>query len=321
MTEIIKHPTKAIAAKVSDWTSLATFDDYNEGLMSRMRKVGERLLPENVGIEVIAIDHDPEAVFETFFMGVEAVTGKHYTYQYADGIFAVWGDNQLVHVETYGDFNPEQFATLGAGPMSKGKQKLLIATHNAGKAKEFAAMLAPLGYEVEDLSAYPELPEVAETGMTFEENARLKAETISEITGQMVLADDSGLCVDVLGGLPGVWSARFAGDHATDEDNNNKLMHELASTALTPERRTAQFHATLVVASPDKESLVVEADWPGSILITPRGDNGFGYDPYFQPDDSGKSAAEMSMEEKNEKSHRAQALRLLVDALPDWLNQ
>jgi XTP/dITP diphosphohydrolase len=321
MTEIIKHPTKAIAAKVSDYTTFSLFDGYDEPVVSSLRLLSDRILSEGVGIDLMAIDFDTEAILETFFMALESKTEKHYTYQYADGIFAVWADNQLVHVETYGDFDPAQFATLGAGPISKGKKTLLIATHNAGKAKEFAAMLAPLGYDVEDLSAYPELPEVAETGMTFEENARLKAETISELTGKMVLADDSGLCVDVLGGLPGVWSARFAGDHATDEDNNNKLMHELASTALTPERRTAQFHATLVVAAPDKESLVVEADWPGSILISPRGENGFGYDPYFQPDDSGRSAAEMTMEEKNEKSHRAQALRLLVDALPDWLNQ
>ena len=105
---------------------------------------------------------------------------------------------------------------------------ILIATRNEGKTKEFRKMFDQLGIKVENLNNHPELPEVEETGMTFEENARLKAETISKLTGKMVLADDSGLKVDVLGGLPGVWSARFSGPDATDESNNAKLLHELA---------------------------------------------------------------------------------------------
>ena len=139
---------------------------------------------------------------------------------------------------------------------------LLIATRNEGKTKEFRKLFGKLGIKVENLNDYPDLPEVAETGMTFEENARLKAETISKLTGKMVLSDDSGLQVDVLGGLPGVWSARFAGPEATDAENNAKLLHELAMV-LDDSKRSAQFHTTLVVAAPGRDSLVVDADWKG----------------------------------------------------------
>ncbi len=180
---------------------------------------------------------------------------------------------------------------------SKVRETLLIATRNEGKTKEFRAIFDKLGYDVENLNDYPDLPEVAETGMTFEENARLKAETISQLTGKMVLADDSGLKVDVLGGLPGVWSARFAGVGASDQENNAKLLHELAMVFELKDR-SAQFHTTLVVASPGKESLVVEADWPGYINFEPKGENGFGYDPLFLVGETGKSSAELTLEEK-----------------------
>ena len=153
-----------------------------------------------------------------------------------------------------------------------------------------------------------------------EENARLKAETISKLTGKMVLADDSGLKVDALGGLPGVWSARFAGNDATDLENNAKLLHELAMV-FDLKDRSAQFHTTLVVASPDKESLVVEADWPGYINFEPKGENGFGYDPLFLVGETGKTSAELTMEEKNAQSHRAQAVQKLVEVFPTWQNK
>lgn len=122
---------------------------------------------------------------------------------------------------------------------------------------------------MENLNDYPELPEVAETGTTFEENARLKAETISRLTGKMVLADDSGLKVDALGGLPGVWSARFSGPDATDAKNNAKLLHELAMV-FDQKKRSAQFHTTLVVAAPNKDSLVVEASGQAILLRSLR---------------------------------------------------
>ena len=194
---------------------------------------------------------------------------------------------------------------------------ILIATKNEGKTKEFRQFFAQLGYKVENLNAYPDLPEVAETGLTFEENARLKAETIAEMTGKMVLADDSGLKVDVLGGMPGVWSARFSGPDATDASNNAKLLHELAMV-FEQKDRSAKFHCTLVMAAPGAQSLVVEADWEGYIATAPQGENGFGYDPLFLVGESGKTSAELSLEEKNKISHRAKALEKLVEAFPSW---
>lgn len=191
---------------------------------------------------------------------------------------------------------------------------ILIATRNEGKTAEFRKLFEKLGYKVENLKDYPDLPEVEETGTTFEENARLKAETISKLTGKMVLADDSGLQVDVLGGLPGVWSARFAGVGATDDENNIKLLHELAMVFEIKDR-SANFHTTLVVASPDRESLVVEADWPGYIAHEPKGENGFGYDPYFYVPEFKKTMAELSIEEKERISHRGRALRELINKL------
>ena len=194
---------------------------------------------------------------------------------------------------------------------------ILIATKNEGKTKEFRQFFAQLGYKVENLNAYPDLPDVAETGLTFEENARPKAETIAELTGKMVLADDSGLKVDVLGGMPGVWSARFSGPDATDASNNAKLLHELAMV-FEQKDRSAQFHCTLVMAAPGTQSLVVEADWEGYIATAPQGENGFGYDPLFLVGESGKTSAELSLDEKNKISHRAKALEKLVEAFPSW---
>ncbi|MFU2221639.1 nucleoside-triphosphate diphosphatase [Streptococcus pluranimalium] len=208
---------------------------------------------------------------------------------------------------------------FGTG-MSDFGDKLLIATHNEGKVKEFRKMFASLGIEVESLNDYPDLPEVEETGMTFEENARLKAETIAKLTGRMVLADDSGLKVDALGGLPGVWSARFSAPEPTDAKNNAKLLHELA-IVLEQEDRSAQFHSTLVVAAPDKESLVVAADWPGYIAFELKGEDGFGYDPLFLVGETGRTAAQLSPEEKNAISHRGLAMKKLMEEFPTWQNK
>ncbi|MGT2887773.1 nucleoside-triphosphate diphosphatase [Streptococcus didelphis] len=194
---------------------------------------------------------------------------------------------------------------------------ILVATRNDGKTKEFRELFKQFGYKVENLKDYPELPEVEETGMTFEENARLKAETISKLTGKMVVADDSGLKVDILGGLPGVWSARFSGPDATDAKNNAKLLHELAMV-FDQKKRSAQFHSTLVVAAPNKESLVVEADWPGYIANQPKGDQGFGYDSLFIVGETGRHAAELSPEEKNKLSHRGLAFQKLMEVFPQW---
>ncbi|MDN6185507.1 MAG: ribonuclease PH [Tetragenococcus halophilus] len=206
--------------------------------------------------------------------------------------------------------NPEQNQGVDA-------QTIVIATGNPGKAREFSTMFYAAGYKVKTMKDFPELPEVAETGTTFEENARLKAETIANILQCPVLADDSGLKVDILNGMPGIYSARFAGAEKNDAANNAKLLHEL--TNIADEQRRAQFHCTLVFAVPKKESLVVEADWPGRIARIPQGDNGFGYDPLFIPEGLNESAAEMSESEKNKVSHRAQALNKLQEQWQDWL--
>jgi non-canonical purine NTP pyrophosphatase, rdgB/HAM1 family len=235
------------------------------------------------------------------------VTGLNYQYSLNQEL-TVELEGQVLHTET-------------VSLQSKTRKTLLIATRNEGKTREFKAMFSQLGYDIKNLNDFPELPEVAETGMTFEENARLKAETISELTGEIVLADDSGLMVEVLGGLPGVWSARFAGEHATDAANNAKLLHELASTAVSPEKRKAKFHTTLVVAAPEKSSLVVEGEWHGAIATIPKGDDGFGYDPLFVDEETGRTAAQMTLEQKNKVSHRARALQNLLKEWPDWLRQ
>jgi len=278
------------------------------------------LIQEEMGEEVQLIDSGAEtvrdiSVLANYFLisGPEREAIQHEFYTTGDieqfqTIAGQWLGNRALDVKKVDLSNIE-------------KKKLIVATRNKGKAKEFEALFGELGYEIKTLQDYPELPEVAETADSFEGNARLKAETISELTGELVIGDDSGLCVDVLGGLPGVWSHRFAGQDPTDEENMAKLLHELASTALTPERRTAHFHTTLVAAMPGKESLVIDADWPGRIATAPKGEDGFGYDPIFLVGNSDLTAAELPMEEKNEQSHRGQALKKLMLELPSWLDK
>lgn len=210
-----------------------------------------------------------------------------------------------------------QKEVLYANQVPQEEKTIVIATKNQGKAKEFAALFEAQGYQIKTLLDYPELPEVAETGTTFEENARLKAETISQLISAPVLADDSGLKVDALDGMPGIYSARFSGINATDASNNAKLLHEL--TNVPDEERSAQFHCTLVFAAPKKQSLVVEADWVGKIGRIPHGENGFGYDPLFIVPELNKTSAELSAEEKNKMSHRAQAVAKLKDVWQTWL--
>lgn len=201
----------------------------------------------------------------------------------------------------------------------KPKNVMLVATRNQGKVREFEKLFGSFGYQIKSLNDFPNLPDIDETGTTFEANARLKAEQISALTGELVIGDDSGICVDGLGGRPGVYSHRYASEDPTDTQNNAKLLQELAATENQPEKRTAHFHTTLVAARPQHESLVVEADWQGHISTQAQGENGFGYDPLFLPENSSKSAAELSEEEKNAQSHRGQALQKLMLALPEWL--
>ncbi|MFD0897053.1 ribonuclease PH [Loigolactobacillus binensis] len=197
---------------------------------------------------------------------------------------------------------------------------VVIATRNAGKAREFQAMFAADRLRVKTLKDFPDLPEIEETGKTFEENARLKADKIAQILNLPVLADDSGLQVAALHGRPGIYSARYAGDH-NDAANNAKLLFELSG--VPQEKRNATFHTTLVFAKPNQptKDLVVEGEVKGVILGIPRGDNGFGYDPLFLVPALNKSLAELTEAEKNQVSHRGNALRHLEKVWRDWLNQ
>ncbi|MGG5316365.1 ribonuclease PH [Enterococcus sp. AZ072] len=236
---------------------------------------------------------------------------------------ATFDDNELNALILHGKAGIEELInyqkeSLYTSESEEAPEKtIVVATGNPGKAKEFAALFATAGYQIKTLADFPNLPDVEETGTTFEENARLKAETIAQILQQPVLADDSGLAVDALNGMPGVYSARFAGEHKSDAANNAKLLHEL--TEVSDEKRTAHFHCTLVFAAPNRESLVVEADWPGRIARIPQGDNGFGYDPLFFVPEFNKTAAEMTAAEKNEVSHRAKAVKKMEKVWQNWL--
>ncbi|WP_300156834.1 XTP/dITP diphosphatase [Solidesulfovibrio sp.] len=197
-----------------------------------------------------------------------------------------------------------------AQPSENAPQEVVLATRNAGKIKELNVLLAPLGVRVAGLDAYPEIGDIPETGETFLENARIKARAVCRATGRVSLADDSGLCVDALSGAPGVYSARFSGEHATDEANNAKL---LAALAHVPERdRTCRFVSVVVAASPDDRELVAEGTWEGRVTLKAAGAGGFGYDPLFLDPEAGKTAAELTAAEKNSRSHRGKALASLV---------
>lgn len=197
---------------------------------------------------------------------------------------------------------------------------VVIATRNLGKAREFKDMFAAEGIQVKTLRDFPDLPKIEETGRTFEENARLKADTVAHLLQLPVLADDSGLQVAALNGRPGIFSARFAGDH-NDAANNAKLLYELSDTPR--DKRNATFHTTLVFAKPDqpKQDLVVSGEVNGYILGIPRGENGFGYDPLFYVPELDKSLAELTETQKNKISHRGNALRQLEKVWRDWLSQ
>jgi XTP/dITP diphosphohydrolase len=189
--------------------------------------------------------------------------------------------------------------------------KVILATQNQGKVREFSALLSELGWTITSLP--DSAPIVVEDGTTFEENARKKAEETARALQLPVLADDSGLEVDALGDRPGVYSARYAGESATDQDNNNKLLKELAG--VEDSKRTARFVCVLAFAVPGSETLLVRGECEGVLLKELRGEGGFGYDPLFYVPELGKTFAELSSEEKNRISHRAKALRSLLSLL------
>ena len=196
-------------------------------------------------------------------------------------------------------------------------KKIIIATGNKGKAKEFETLFSPLGYEVLTLHDLEGATDVEETGTTFEENAILKAEALCEQFNTMVIADDSGLMIDALDGRPGVYSARYAGEQKNDDANIDKVLEELKD--VPEENRTARFYCALAVAVPGEETMTVSGTVEGRIANGRQGENGFGYDPVFYVPDLGKMMAELKPEEKNAISHRANALKKLKELLPKLL--
>lgn len=190
------------------------------------------------------------------------------------------------------------------------KTRVVLATRNKGKIAELHALLAGLGVEVLGLGDFPEVGEIPETGTTFLENARLKAQAVCRATGLVSLADDSGLCVDALQGAPGVYSARYAGEHASDADNNAKLLAAMAHVPDT--QRACRFVCVMVAAAPDGRELIAQGVWEGRLATSPAGQAGFGYDPLFIDPDLGRTAAELAPDEKNARSHRGKALAEVV---------
>jgi XTP/dITP diphosphohydrolase len=191
-------------------------------------------------------------------------------------------------------------------------RSVVLASNNAGKLREFAELLGPLGFELRPQGEF-NVPEADEPHATFLENALEKARHAARLTGLPALADDSGVCVNALGGAPGVFSARYAGEPKSDARNNQKLIDELTRHA----DHSAYYYCVLVYLrhADDPQPVIADGRWEGKIIATPRGQGGFGYDPYFLLPDSGMTAAEMPAAEKNRLSHRGQALRSLVEKL------
>ncbi len=197
---------------------------------------------------------------------------------------------------------------------------IVLATGNKNKVKEFQKILEGFKIELKCLSDFGPLPPVVEDGETFDENAYKKAHQTARVLGIPAIADDSGLCVEALNGAPGVYSARYAGEDATDEENCEKLLQELKGH----QNRKAKFVCNLSIAVPSGPALTYEGECEGIILEEKRGTSGFGYDPLFYFEEFGKTFAELDMEEKNKVSHRGKALAEFKQELPKvlkWLEQ
>ncbi len=189
------------------------------------------------------------------------------------------------------------------------QRTVVLASNNAGKLAEFSSLLAPLGLALRKQSELG-ISEAEEPYATFVENALAKARHVAQLSGLPALADDSGVCVPALGGAPGVLSARYAGEPKSDARNNQKLIQDLSAH----EDKSAYYYCVLVYLrhAQDPQPVIAEGRWDGEIIATPRGANGFGYDPHFWIASLNKTAAELSAEEKNQLSHRGQALRALI---------
>ncbi|MFI9158349.1 RdgB/HAM1 family non-canonical purine NTP pyrophosphatase [Kitasatospora aureofaciens] len=197
--------------------------------------------------------------------------------------------------------------------------RLILATRNQHKVAELRAILGDAGLDVElvGADAYPEIPDVPETGVTFAENALLKAHALARATGLPAVADDSGLCVDVLNGAPGIFSARWSGKHGDDRANLDLLLAQLSDIA--EPHRGAHFFCAAALALPDGTERVVEGRLLGTLRTTPAGAGGFGYDPILQPLGETRTCAELTADEKNAISHRGQAFRALAPVVKDLI--
>ena len=199
------------------------------------------------------------------------------------------------------------------------KQIIVLATTNKGKTKEMKEILKGYPIEIKNLSDFGPIPEVIEDGDTFDDNAYKKASFTAKVLGFPALADDSGLCVDALDGAPGVYSARYAGENATDADNVAKLLEAMKDE----ENRKAAFQCVISIAVPTGAALTYEGSCEGVLTREPAGDNGFGYDPLFFFPQFNKTFAQLSMEEKAEVSHRGKALKEVtqeMDKILDWID-
>ncbi|PCJ49601.1 MAG: non-canonical purine NTP pyrophosphatase, RdgB/HAM1 family [Gammaproteobacteria bacterium] len=200
-------------------------------------------------------------------------------------------------------------------------QQVVLATGNKGKVREFRQLLSNQPFEIIPQSEF-DVSEVAETGLTFVENAIIKARHAAKITGLPAIADDSGIEVDALAGAPGIYSARYAGEDASDRDNLYKLIKDVENVERP--NRTARFQCVLVFMrhADDPTPIVCQASWEGTLLSDPQGENGFGYDPIFWLEANECTSAELAPDIKDKLSHRGQALRKLVDELEatDFLN-
>ena len=194
---------------------------------------------------------------------------------------------------------------------------MVLASRNSGKLADFSLLFRPLDIELVSVTEFTD-DDVEETGLTFVENALLKARHAAAVSGLPALADDSGLAVDYLGGEPGIFSARYAGEPGSDERNNRKLLEKLAGVAVA--ERGAHFHCSLALlaSAEDPAPLIAEGRWHGRIAEQLFGGGGFGYDPLFLPDGLSSSAAQLSSADKNARSHRGLALQQLVPVMADW---
>jgi len=192
--------------------------------------------------------------------------------------------------------------------------ELLVATRNRHKTREIQHILGP-EFKVRDLGVHPDVPEIRESGTSFQENATLKALAASRQLPALVIADDSGLEVDALGGAPGIYSARYAGANATDKDRIDKLLRELARVRATDDGRRARFRCVVALARNGDLLGTFEGTVEGRITDKARGDSGFGYDPIFVPDGCEQTFGELPAQAKNAISHRAKAIRALADTL------